>query len=43
MLNPIRERRQQALAKPGYLRDVLIEDRVKRSTGTRRWSESAPR
>jgi tryptophanyl-tRNA synthetase len=25
MLDPIRERRQQALAKPGYLRDVLME------------------
>jgi tryptophanyl-tRNA synthetase len=25
MLDPIRERRQQALAKPGYIRDVLME------------------
>jgi tryptophanyl-tRNA synthetase len=25
MLDPIRERRQQALARPGYLRDVLME------------------
>jgi tryptophanyl-tRNA synthetase len=24
-LQPIRERRQQALARPGYLREVLVE------------------
>ena len=25
MLDPIRERRSQALARPGYIRDVLME------------------
>ena len=25
MLDPIRERRAQALARPGYIRDVLME------------------
>ena len=44
MLDPIRERRQVALSKPGYLRDVLEEGSARpASWRRRRWSASATR
>ena len=38
VLEPMRERRAAALARPGYLRDVLLTGRRRASRQARRWS-----